>query len=310
METKIIKVISNFGKRIDLYLADELDVSRNQIQKLLDNKLVSIGDFNPKASYKVCENEIITVNIPDPIEIDYSPKDLGIKIYYEDEYLAVIEKPANIPVHFSKGHEELSLINGLLYKFKGLSNINGEYRSGIVHRLDKDTSGLLIIAKDNKVHEKLSEMFKNRELTKKYVAIVKGKMSKLSDRIETYIARNPKDRKQMAVVESTNKNGKIAISEYEVIDYNDLYTLVEVNIKTGRTHQIRVHMKYINHPIAGDKLYSNGKPFNRQMLHARYLKFKHPITNQEIEIKSSFPKDFKDAMNYAKLKEEDDFIRI
>lgn len=292
--------------RLDKYISDNLDISRNQIQKLLDDNLIKVNKEVVKSSYKVKENDLIDIIIPDPKEINFNPQNLDIQIYYEDDYLAVIEKPAGIPVHFSKGHEDLSLVNGLLYQFEGLSSINGEYRSGIVHRLDKDTSGLLIIAKDNKVHDKLSLMFKNRELTKKYLTIVKGRLKKEKGLIENYIGRNPKYRKQMTVLNSLNKTAKKAISEYEVLDYNDNFSLVEVNIKTGRTHQIRVHMKHINHPIVGDSLYGNGKGFDKQMLHARYLKFIHPITNETIEIISRLPNDFKKALKQTKLKDIDE----
>lgn len=223
---------------------------------------------------------------------------MEIKIYYEDKYIAVIEKNAGIPVHISNGHTENTLVNGLMEKFKKLSTINGEYRPGIVHRLDLNTSGLLIVAKCDKAHNVLTEMFKEHKLVKKYLAITKGKI-KEKGIIDNFIGRDKKDRKKMAVV--SEYNGKRAISEYIPIISNDKYTLVEVNIKTGRTHQIRVHMKYINHPVIGDSIYGKKDEFKRQMLHAYYLKFNHPITNEEIEIKSELPIDFKEAIKKCGL---------
>lgn len=204
-------------------------------------------------------------------------------------------------VHPAHGHYSGTLVNAILFQIKDLSGINGEMRPGIVHRLDKDTSGLIIVAKNDKAHTKLTEMFKNKEIKKTYLAIVKGKVSKETGRIETNIGRDEKDRKKMSVSRD-EKKGKLAITTYKVIDSNERYSLLDVNIETGRTHQIRVHMKHIGYPILGDIVY--GRPDNkimRQMLHAYKLEFKHPITSEEMVLEAQLPKDFVEALGYAQL---------
>ena len=201
-------------------------------------------------------------------------------------------------VHPAKGHVDGTLVNALLYNIKDLSGINGTLRPGIVHRLDKDTSGLIIVAKDDKTHQLLTDMFKNKEIEKIYYAIIKMDLKKESGRIETYIGRDKKDRKKMSV----NSEGKFAITNFERIDHNAKYSLLKINLETGRTHQIRVHMSHFFAPIIGDSVYGRKDEFNRQMLHAYSLKFRHPITKKDMYITSRLHNDFIESLNKTKLR--------
>ena len=245
------------------------------------------------------KNDFIEMIIPDEKEIDLVPENINIKILYEDSDIAVIDKEAGIVVHPSHGHESGTLVNAVMYHIKDLSGINGEIRPGIVHRLDKDTSGLLIIAKNDTAHLRLSEMFGSSGIRKTYIAILKGKINKESGKLETLIGRDPKDRKKMAVVKT---NGKTAITYFQVLDKNEKFSLVKVNIQTGRTHQIRVHMKYLGYPVLGDSVYGrDNKIAGRQMLHAYKLEFLHPVTQKAMKIISELPQDFEKALKETGL---------
>ena len=254
-----------------------------------------------KASYKLEKGDEVYINIPDAKQVDIIAQDIDIDIVYEDKYLLIVNKKAGMVVHPSKGHEQNTLVNALLYKVGDLSGINGEIRPGIVHRLDKDTSGLIIIAKDDKTHNLLTEIFKNKEIKKIYYAIVKGSMNKQSGTLISNIGRDEKDRKKMSVKKN---GGKEAITNYEVIDKNEKYSLVRLNLKTGRTHQIRVHLSHFFFPIIGDSVYGRKDEFPRQMLHAYELSFIHPITKKGINVIGNFHKDFNDALNKTKLRFE------
>nr|WP_156299098.1 RluA family pseudouridine synthase [Streptobacillus canis] len=293
----LIEVETDSLERIDVYLSKILDETRSRIQDLIKSENILVNDKKTKASYKVSQGDKITVDIPELKEVDIKPQDINIDIVYEDEYLAIINKYAGMVVHPSKGHEENTLVNAVMYKIKDLSGINGDLRPGIVHRLDKNTSGLIIIAKDDKTHFKLTEMFKNKEIKKIYYAIVKGNIKKKTGRIETMIGRNPNDRKKMAVVD----NGKIAITNYEVIDNNENFSLVKVGLETGRTHQIRVHLSHFFFPILGDDVYGRKDEYDRQMLHAYYLEFIHPITGKEIKVIGKLHSDYIKALKNCKL---------
>lgn len=281
------------GKRIDKFLNELIeDATRSYIQKIIDNGLVEIqGKKVTKSGNKLKGNEIIIINIPEDEVLDLIAEDIAIDILYEDSDIVVINKAPNLVVHPAHGNYTGTLVNALLYHIKDLSTINGVIRPGIVHRLDKDTSGVIVVAKNDEAHGKLSEMFKEKTLEKTYVCITKGIFKEKEGRVETLIGRDPRDRKKMAVV---NENGKIAISNYKVIDEGKNSSLVMVRIETGRTHQIRVHMKYLNHPIVGDTTYGNGSDVaNRQMLHAYKLKFTHPTKNTEMVVVAPLPEDFK-----------------
>ena len=289
------------GMRLDQYLVKQLDLTRTRVQNLIKENNIKVNNEKTKVAYKIEPNDSVRVYIPEVVEKDIEAEDIKLDIVYQDGDIAIINKYSGMVVHPAHGHYSGTLVNAILFQIKDLSGINGEMRPGIVHRLDKDTSGLIIVAKNDKAHTKLTEMFKNKEIKKTYLAIVKGKVSKETGRIETNIGRDEKDRKKMSVSRD-EKKGKLAITTYKVIDSNERYSLLDVNIETGRTHQIRVHMKHIGYPILGDIVY--GRPDNkimRQMLHAYKSEFKHPITSEEMVLEAQLPKDFVEALGYAQL---------
>lgn len=289
------------GKRIDSFLNEVIeDATRSYIQKIIDGGYVEItGKKTTKSGNKLKGTETIVVNLPEDETLDLIPEDIPLEIIYEDSDIVIINKAPNMVVHPAHGNHNGTLVNALLYHIKDLSTINGVIRPGIVHRLDKDTSGVIVVAKHDEAHTTLSDMFKEKTLEKTYVCIAKGIFKDKSGRIETLIGRDPRDRKKMAVV---TENGKIAISNYEVLDESKNYSLVKVRIETGRTHQIRVHMKSLNHPILGDATYGNSTDgIARQMLHAYRLKFTHPISKKEMVVTAPIPEDFKRAAKFAGL---------
>lgn len=288
----------NIESRLDVYLSSILDESRTRIQDLIKSGNILVNGLKTKGSYKLVKGDELTVNIPELKELDIKPQNIKLDIVYEDKYLLVVNKPAGMIVHPAKGHVDGTLVNALLYNIKDLSGINGTLRPGIVHRLDKDTSGLIIVAKDDKTHQLLTDMFKNKEIEKIYYAIIKMDLKKESGRIETYIGRDKKDRKKMSV----NSEGKFAITNFERIDHNAKYSLLKINLETGRTHQIRVHMSHFFAPIIGDSVYGRKDEFNRQMLHAYSLKFRHPITKKDVYITSRLHNDFIESLNKTKLR--------
>ncbi|WP_330111354.1 RluA family pseudouridine synthase [Cetobacterium somerae] len=289
------------GKRLDAFLNEFFeDATRSYIQKLIDNENVSIDNKSKtKSGNKLKGKEIIIVKIPEDEVLEVLPENIQIDIVYEDKDMVIINKDPGVIVHPAQGYYTGTLVNAVLYHIKDLSTINGVIRPGIVHRLDKDTSGLIVIAKNDIAHVKLTDMFKDKTIEKRYVCICKGNFKNIIGRIETLIGRDSKDRKKMAVV---TENGKIAITNYEVIDSVQGFSLVDVGIETGRTHQIRVHMKSLNHPILGDAVYgSSSDLIKRQMLHSYYLKFNHPITGKEMVILGEVKEDFKDVAKRLKL---------
>ena len=302
MEKKeIIKVeLEVFGERIDSFLAKRLDLTRTRVQELIKSEQVKVNNKKIKSSYKIEENDEIEVIIPEIEEVEIMPEDIKIDIVFEDKDIAIINKQAGLVVHPAQGHYSGTLVNAILYHIKDLSGINGEIRPGIVHRLDKDTSGLIIIAKNDKAYLELTNMFQNKEIKKTYLAIVKGKLNKKKGRIVTQIGRDRNDRKKMAVLDSLTQ-GKNAITNFKVIDQNEKFSLLKVDIETGRTHQIRVHMKYMGYPILGDAVYGRPDSEKRQMLHAYKLEFLHPITKEKMEIIAELPDDFKKALIKNKL---------
>ncbi len=297
---EIIKVEVVFGERIDSFLAKRLDLTRTRIQELIKVEQIKVNNKKVKSSYKIEENDEIEVIIPEIEEVEIMPEDIKIDIVFEDKDIAIINKQAGLVVHPAQGHYSGTLVNAILYHIKDLSGINGEMRPGIVHRLDKDTSGLIIIAKNDKAHLELTNMFQNKEIKKTYLAIVKGKLNKKKGRIVTQIGRDRNDRKKMAVLDSLTQ-GKNAITTFKVIDQNERFSLIKVDIETGRTHQIRVHMKYMGYPILGDAVYGRVDSEKRQMLHAYKLEFLHPITKEKMEIIAELPDDFKKALIKNKL---------
>lgn len=288
------------GKRLDAFVSEVLpEATRSYVQKLIDSGNIEIaGKKSSKSGNKLKGNEEITIRIPEDEVLDLTPENIPIEIVYEDKDMVIINKGHNMVVHPAQGNYSGTLVNAVLYHVKDLSTINGVIRPGIVHRLDKDTSGLIIVAKNDEAHLKLTDMFKDKTIEKTYICICKGNFKEKSGRIETLIGRDPKERKRMAVVD---RNGKTAITNYEVIDEVQDFSLVKVRIETGRTHQIRVHMKYLNHVILGDALYGKtGGPASRQMLHSYILEFRHPVTGKEMRVIGPIPEDFREAS--AKLK--------
>lgn len=276
-----LKYISDKKIRCDVFLSEKIsNLSRTSIQKLIKEKLVFVNGKNIKPNVILEIGDEITVSIPDKKEITLVAEDIALDIVYEDDYIIIINKPRNMVVHPAAGNEEHTLVNALLNHCK-LSMINSE-RPGIVHRLDKDTTGLIVCAKDDETHLKLIEKFSNREITKKYLAICNGSFSKDNGLIDKPIGRDEKDRKKMSV---KSKSGKEALTEYNVLISNLKYSLVDVTLHTGRTHQIRVHFSSLNHPIVGDETYGNKNEkikANGQMLHSYYLEFSHPITDENL----------------------------
>ena len=296
---KIIVEPENEGLRADYYLANNSLLSRSQIQKLIKENKITLNGNSLKNKDKVNSDDVFIIEYEEKTITDILPQNIPLDIIYEDNDLLVINKPKGIVVHPAPGHENGTIVNALLYHVKELSDVNGYYRPGIVHRIDKDTSGLIIVAKNDKAHKNLSEEIKNHEVTKIYTCLVRGNISEDDATIDMPIGRDKNDRKKMAVTE----DGKKAITHFRVLKRYGNYTLLRVKIDTGRTHQIRVHMAKIGHPIIGDEVYSNGKnEFNvhGQMLHSTYLKFKHPVTGKELELEAPLPQYFQDVLEQLK----------
>ena len=273
------------------------DLSRSMIQKLLEQGKIKINNKVEKPSYKTKLEDKIQIEKIIPKEIELKVQDIPLDIIYEDNDIIVVNKPKGMVVHPANGNPDGTLVNAIMAICKdSLSGIGGEIRPGIVHRLDKDTSGVIIVAKNDRAHINLSEQIKNREITKKYIALVRGVVKENSATIDMPIGRSNKDRKKMAV----KKDGKTAVTHFNVIKRYNGYTLLDIKIDTGRTHQIRVHLAEIGYPIVGDEVYSNGKnPFNvkGQMLHAKSLEFKHPITGKVLKLEAPLPEYFQKILN-------------
>ena len=282
------------GERIDSYLSSVTDYSRNKISKAIKEELVFVNDKVVSASYKVKAGDVITFSVKEE-EIDVVPEKMDLDIVYEDEYLAIINKPSGMVVHPALGNYSHTLVNGLLYHFNKISN-NNSIRPGIVHRLDKDTSGLMIVAKDDKTHELLSDMIKSREIDRRYLALVWGIVSHDRGRIEAPIGRDINNRQQYTV---TDINGKDSITNFIVLERLKNVSLLECKLETGRTHQIRVHMNYIGHPIVNDPVYGRRKVINDfgQMLHSYKLEFVHPITKKTLSFEQEPPLEFNKILN-------------
>lgn len=266
------------------------DWSRSQIQDWIKEGQVEVNGKRVKSNYKVKLSDAIVVTEAEAFEADIQPENLNLDIYYEDEDVAIVYKPKGMVVHPSAGHYSGTLVNGLMYQIKDLSGINGEIRPGIVHRIDKDTSGLLMVAKNDVAHRNLVEQLMAKTVTRKYTALVHGHIPHEFGTIDAPIGRNPKDRQAMDVVD----NGKEAITHFNVIENFNKYTLVECQLETGRTHQIRVHMKYIGYPLVGDPKYGPKKTMDigGQALHAGLIGFTHPRTGEYIERTAPLPEEF------------------
>ena len=284
----------NTGIRIDKYLSDNMeDISRSYLQKLLKDKSITVNNKAIKANYKVQEGDMVSVFVPEPEEPNILPEEIPLDILYEDDSLMVVNKPKDMVVHPSAGHTSGTLVNAVLFHCKGnLSGINGIMRPGIVHRIDKDTTGALLICKTDTCHRILAEQLKVHSITRRYRAVVQGNLKDDEGTVEGPIGRHTTDRKKMAI---NYKNGKEAITHYRVLERFGNATYIECRLETGRTHQIRVHMASIGHPLLGDTTYGSSKNpyhFQGQALHAMVLGFLHPVTNEYMEFTAPLPEYF------------------
>lgn len=301
-EREILTITENeAGQRADVVLAAMLELTRSNMQKLLDEGRAVKDTKVIKSNYKVKLGDEIIVTLPEPQPLDVQPENIPLDIIYEDEDVVVVNKARGMVVHPAAGNYSGTLVNALLYHCKNLSGINGVIRPGIVHRLDKDTSGIMICAKNDAAHVSLSEQIQSKTAQRTYLAVVRGNIKTDSGVIETQISRDKDDRKKMAVVKEGGRN---AITEYEVVERFGKYTIVKCKLKTGRTHQIRVHMEYLGYPLVGDPKYSPMKtPFsiNGQALHSLTLAFDHPRTGERMEFEAKLPEDLHKIVTRLRL---------
>jgi 23S rRNA pseudouridine1911/1915/1917 synthase len=291
-EYNYIVALSNDGMRIDKFLSETIgDKSRSYIQGLIEEKHVKVNSKTIKSNYKVKADDLVEVIIPEPVELSVEGEDIPLEILHEDSDVLVLNKPQGMVVHPAAGNQSGTLVNALLNHCKDLSGINGVIRPGIVHRIDKDTSGVLVIAKNDTAHNKLAEQLKDHSMTRLYVALVEGVIKQEEGIVDAPLARHPVDRKKMAVI----KDGRRAVTHYRVLEQFNTSTLVECRLETGRTHQIRVHMAHIGHPLIGDPVYGYKKQrFNLQgqLLHAKLLGFIHPSTGEYMGFETPTPNYF------------------
>ena len=291
------------GERIDKFISVNVEeLSRSASAALIDSGSVTVNGKNIAKNYKTRSGDQITVNVPEPKELETEPENIPLDIVYEDSDLLVVNKPKGMVVHPAPGNYSGTLVNALLYHCKdSLSGINGVLRPGIVHRIDKDTSGLLIVAKNDKAHIGLAEQIKEHSFTREYEAVVYGKLKDPTGTVDAPIGRHKTDRKKMCVTPNNSKN---AVTHYRVIDYNNGFSHVALKLETGRTHQIRVHMSYIGHPVAGDSVYGPSKvitSLNGQCLHAKKIGFVHPISEEELFFDSELPDYFQEFLRKNNL---------
>ncbi|WP_270597552.1 RluA family pseudouridine synthase [Enterococcus asini] len=295
MKEQIDLQLGEQSGRIDKVLSQELaDYSRSQIQQWLKDERVMVNGTTVKANYKVKAGDQVTITVPEPTVLELTPENIPLEIVYEDEDVAVVNKPQGMVVHPSAGHPNGTLVNALLFHMQNLSSINDVIRPGIVHRIDKDTSGLLMIAKNDFAHESLAKQLKEKTSLRKYVALVHGVIPHEKGVIDAPIGRSKTDRKMQAVIEE----GKPAVTHFQVLERFADFTLVELQLETGRTHQIRVHMKYIGYPLAGDPVYGPKKtlPGKGQFLHAQVLGFEHPRTGEFLTFTAPLPEVFQKTL--------------
>ncbi|WP_392456173.1 RluA family pseudouridine synthase [Chryseomicrobium aureum] len=298
-EIEVIITREQNRERLDkLLLPVEADWSRTQIQNLMKQELILVNGEAVKSNYKASEGDVITIKIPDPEVYDIEAEDLQLEIVYEDADVAVINKPKGMVVHPAPGHLTGTLVNGLMHQIKDLSGINGIMRPGIVHRIDKDTSGLLMVAKNDKAHQSLVDQLVAKSVTRKYTALVHGHIAHDKGTVDAPIGRDTRDRQSMNVVDK----GKHAVTHFEVRERFGAYTLVECRLETGRTHQIRVHMKFIGHPLVGDPKYGQKKTMDigGQALHAGVLGFIHPSSGEYLEFEVPLPEPFEQLLSELK----------
>lgn len=294
-----IRVIDKDDVRIDKYLSEVTDYSRSKIKRIIDGGGVLVNGKSVKGSYTVCENDLIAINDSDNEDIELVGEDIDLDIVYEDDYLLVVNKTSGMVVHPGCGNYNHTLVNALMYHCNKLSSVNGDVRPGIVHRIDADTSGLLLVAKDDMVHNDLARQIASKSVLRKYVALVHGVINEDSATIDAPIGRDKINRKKMCVT----GDGKDAVTHIKVLERYNKATLIECVLETGRTHQIRVHMEYIHHPVVNDKVYGRGKIIDDdfgQMLHAKEIGFVHPKTGEFMDFKVEVPDKFKEILDKYK----------
>lgn len=297
------------GVRLDVFLAGAgLEISRSVAQKLIDDGLVDVSGIVRKANYRIRPGETVGVSIPVPEPVKTLPEDIPVEVLYEDSYIVVVNKPAGMVVHPASGNLTGTLVNALMHRCGTLSSIGGELRPGIVHRLDKDTSGVMVVAKEEKAHMALADAFKAHVLAREYVAVATGQFRDNEGTVTVSIGRHVTERKKISPI---TLNGKPAITHYRVLERFPGVTYIALRLKTGRTHQIRVHMAHIGHPLAGDRVYGgtsvmkvHGMKAGRQMLHARLLGFNHPITGEYMEFTTEPPEDMQRILRFLREKAE------
>ena len=297
---------NDIGKRLDVFVSERFSVTRSFAQNLIDDGHVLVNLEVKSKNYRIRQGDCVEANIPEPTELSAEAEDIELDVVYEDEDIIVVNKPSGMVVHPAPGNENKTLVNALLYHCKGtLSGINGVIRPGIVHRIDKDTSGLLVVAKNDEAHVFLSSLLKEHGIKRVYHAIVTGHLKESEGTIDAPIARHPTNRKKMAVV----AGGREAITHYKTIEEFSGFTYAKMELETGRTHQIRVHMSHIGHPIMGDTVYGGGKtPFEKahkslidgQMLHAKELSFPHPRTKEIVRFECPLPENFEKILDILK----------
>lgn len=291
---------SDEGKRIDNYLMEKMEISRSKVQTMIENKQVFVNDKETKNSYKIKENDIVKSEEYVEEELQAVPENIPLDIVYEDDDVIVVNKRNGMVVHPAVGNTKGTLVNALLYHFKNLSDINGTLRPGIVHRIDAYTTGLLMVAKNNKAHTILAHELEEKKTTRKYIALVWGIVNTDTGTIDAPIGRDLNDRKKMAV---TDINAKNAVTHFKVLERYKDTTLIELSLETGRTHQIRVHMNYIGYPVVNDPVYGKRKLFDNsgQCLHAKTLGFIHPTTGKYMEFDSELPECFTNILEQVKI---------
>ena len=298
MENYLFEIQENQQMRLDKYLAEQFpEQTRSYLQKLIKEGQVMVNGKTVKSGYQLSKGDEVSVTIPEPKELDVEPQKMELDIVYEDEDVILINKPKGMVVHPAPGHTTDTLVNGLLYHCKdNLSGINGVARPGIVHRIDRDTTGILIVCKNDMSHNSIAAQLKEHSINRRYRALVHGNLKEDTGTVEGPIGRHPVDRKKMAINE---RNGKPAVTHYTVLERFGNYTLIECKLETGRTHQIRVHMTSIGHPLVGDEVYGPTKcPFKLQgqCLHAMVLGFVHPRTGEYMEFSADLPEYFEDLL--------------
>ena len=297
-QIELIAEIEDTGTRLDVFINKKVEtLSRSRIHKLIEEGMVRVNGIDAKPSMKVKDNQAIVIVLPEPKKLELSAEDISIEILYEDNDIIVVNKPKGLVVHPACGNASGTLVNALLFKCGQLSSINGVVRPGIVHRIDKDTSGVLVVAKNDNSHNGLSQQLKEHSIKRTYIALVNGNIKTQSGVINAPIGRHKVERKKMAVVDT---GGRYAVTRFQVLENINGYTLIKAILETGRTHQIRVHMSYIGFPLVGDEVYGLKKPklkVKGQMLHAEVLGFIHPATGNYMEFKAPIPDEFREVLD-------------